>query len=170
MRILLMRHGPAVKSGPYADLDRSLTPRGAADVGRAARGLRRAGARPEALVTSPAQRCRETARLVAETLGLREARVKICDALSGGTPAPRLLEELATLRAPKVQEFLVVGHEPDLVALGSHLLSAEERVHLRFEPAGCACFELEGLPLARRASLLWLLTASQLAMLSEPQS
>jgi phosphohistidine phosphatase len=138
-----------------------------ADVEHAARGLQRAGARPEVIVTSPALRCRNTASLVAQVLGLSDARLKSCDALAGGTPAPELLGEIEKAGGARVHEMMLVGHDPDLVALGSHLLAAEDRVRLRFEPAGCACFELEGLPLVRGASLLWLLTASQLAILSE---
>ena len=172
MRILLMRHGAAVKKGPYADLDRPLTPRGAADVGRAALGLKRAGAQPVALVTSPAQRCVETARIVAEVLGVPEARVESSDAFAGGTTAPGLLCELEAAHPGGAAgaELLVVGHEPDLVALGSHLLAADAGVQLRFEPAGCACFELDGWKVPCRASLLWLLSAAQLLQLGEPKS
>jgi len=161
LRIYLVRHGSAVRGGPYAEADRPLTVEGTAAVRGAARGLAQLGLKPRALLTSPARRCRDTAALLAVALGIPAGAVRAVDALASGCSPSDVLAELAGLGAQ--DEVLVVGHEPDLTALGSVFLATSGPAVLRFRPGSCACLEVEETPAGRRASLLWLLTPEELA-------
>ena len=76
MRLLILRHGeshsnahPEAVALPEAEGDR-LTERGWEQARRAAHGLRRRGLRPDALISSPMRRARETASAVSEELGV----------------------------------------------------------------------------------------------------
>ena len=160
MHVFLMRHGSAARSGPHADADRPLTPEGEAEVEDAAHGLARLEVRPKIVLTSPARRCRATAEIVARELGVQDGALRVVDALAAGTPPARLLQQLATIGA--VDGLLLVGHEPDLMALASILVAGAAPVSLRFQCGGCACFEIDGLPPAGPAVLHWLLTPAQL--------
>src|SRR5512134_3838920 len=73
MRLLLMRHGIAEVAGPdtgYRDEPRALTDEGRVRVERAAQGLRALGVDASLVLTSPLVRCRQTAEIVADALGL----------------------------------------------------------------------------------------------------
>ena len=65
MQLIIIRHAIAVPHGTpgYADEERPLTPEGEAKFKEAARGLARAYDRPDALLTSPWLRARQTAAI-----------------------------------------------------------------------------------------------------------
>jgi phosphohistidine phosphatase len=112
MRLMLLRHGVAEDAGPdtgYRDEPRALTDEGRARMERAARGLRALGIEAALVLTSPLVRCRQTADIVADVLGLEPVE------------DPRLkpgmeIEDLADalMRHPDADPVLVCGHNPDL--------------------------------------------------------
>ena len=112
MRLLLMRHGIAEVAGPdtgYRDEPRALTDEGRARVERAAQGLRALGVEASLVLTSPLVRCRQTAEIVADALGL----VPVEDPrLRPGMELDDLAEAL--MRHPDADPVLVCGHNPDL--------------------------------------------------------
>lgn len=121
MRVFLVRHAEAAPGEP--DEHRSLTAAGR----EAARALgeRLAAEDPEALVTSPLLRARETAEAIAATTGLA---AEIDERLSPGAT-------LADLRAATVgrgETVVAVGHQPDC---GDIVLELTGR-SVRFPPAG----------------------------------
>ena len=89
MNLYLMRHGIAVAAGDPSitqDSQRPLTNKGIKRIRRAARGLRRLGIDFDIILTSPILRARQTADIVAATLGLGVAPEEI----SGLAPRVRL--------------------------------------------------------------------------------
>ena len=158
MRLLCMRHGAAASSGPYADADRPLTPEGVEEIERAGRALERLGLAPRVVLTSPAERCRHSATLIAEALGMKPDRIRIA-----ATGPAHLLQALTALGA--VEQVLVVGHEPDVAGLTSMLLSGSNSVQLHFRCSSVACLEVDGLPPSRPASLVWFLDPGALRLL-----
>ena len=84
MRLIIIRHAIAVPHGApgYADEDRPLTPEGEARFREAARGLARAYDRPDALLTSPWLRARQTAEIAGAAWKIEPKETK---ALAGGT-------------------------------------------------------------------------------------
>src|SRR5919204_6466934 len=94
MRLLIIRHAIAVPRGTpdMADDQRPLTPKGRKRFRRAARGLAAILKRPDALLSSPLPRARETADIAAKAW--RKVKVADTPALAGGT-----FEELAVALA-----------------------------------------------------------------------
>jgi phosphohistidine phosphatase len=101
MRLLIVRHAEAAPGSP--DELRTLTPAGRAEARALGRRLRYARLVPDAVVTSPLLRARETA----VALGLGEPTVD--ERLAPGA-APEDIREAAADRGTTV---LVVGHQPD---------------------------------------------------------
>lgn len=132
MRLYLLRHGIAVPHGTpgIGDDERPLTPQGRRAMRVIARGLKRLGIRPDAIVSSPLPRARKTAEIVARRLRL-EGRLEFADALRAGASGGSIADWLA-LRTDG--SLMLVGHNPGLsdlinvlVAPGSSLPLCELR-------------------------------------------
>jgi phosphohistidine phosphatase len=138
-RLLILRHAKAQPDAPAGDWPRELTARGRRNA--AAIGVHvhdRVGA-PDAIVTSDAQRARQTAELAAD---------------AGGFTAPLTLEprvygaDLTTLlqlvrRFPETAEcVLLVGHNPGLEELTA-ALAGPSAAAVRLPTAGLAHLEFE---------------------------
>jgi len=125
MRILIVRHAEAAPGEP--DELRPLTPVGRKQAHELGRRLRAAGFAPDAVVTSPLLRARETAA----ALALGEPAVD--ERLAPGA-SPDDVRDAASGRGDTV---LVVGHQPDC----SRAVLALAGIEVRFPPAGS--YELE---------------------------
>src|SRR5262245_43457788 len=153
MRLLIIRHAVAVPRGTpdIEDDARPLTPKGRKRFREAARGLAAVIQRPDALLSSPLPRARDTAALAAKAWG----KVEVTDApvLAGGTFAAR-----AAALAPYGPEDTValVGHEPDLSELLARLLGTAHADRVAFRKGGAALLEVPG-PLQEGGSLVWFL-------------
>ena len=154
MRLLIIRHAVAVPRGTpdMEDDARPLTPKGRKRFREAARGLANVIQRPDALLSSPLPRARETAEIAAKAWG----KVKVTDTstLAGGT-----FEQLAVELAPfgPNDTVAVVGHEPDLSDLLARLLGTHHADRVAFRKGGVALVEVPG-PLQEGGTLAWFLT------------
>jgi phosphohistidine phosphatase len=140
LRLIIIRHAVAVPHGTagFADEDRPLTPEGDAKFREAARGLARAFDRPDALLTSPWLRARQTAAIAGAAWKIE---AKETPALAGGTFA----EQAAVLDAfPRDATVVVVGHEPYVSDLLARLLGARRSERLEFKKGGVAVVDLPG--------------------------
>jgi phosphohistidine phosphatase len=164
MNLYLLRHGIAVERGvkPYpSDADRPLTPKGRRKLRRAAAAMRAMELSFDVILSSPLVRSRQTAELIAKTLHCRH-RLELTDLLAPGASAVGLIRRLKQL---KPQRVLLVGHEPDLSALASWLLSGVDELAITFKKSGLCRLSTERLRAGRCASLDWLLTPSQLELM-----
>jgi phosphohistidine phosphatase len=100
--IYLLRHGDA-EAGSGDDPARRLTGKGERQAEAAGKALANLGVGIDACLSSPNVRALDTARIVAEHLGVE---VEVDDSLKGGDFEPL---DLATGRG----DVLLVGHEPD---------------------------------------------------------
>jgi len=159
--VYLMRHGIAVDPAPgTSDADRALTAEGVRKTARVAAGLRQVGVKPDLVLSSPLRRAEETAHLVADELAVKAA-VELYPPLAGGCPARDVIKGLRPYRAAR--EVLLVGHQPDLGALASYLLTGSENLApLPFKKAGVAAIVVGGLPPRAAGMLDWFLTPGQL--------
>lgn len=166
MMLYLMRHGIAAEpSRGVADADRALTDEGVEKTTRVAEGLRTLELRPDAILSSPLRRARETARVAGEILAPACA-IALRPALAGGA-APE--EIVAGLRPPRgARHVLVVGHQPDLGELASYLLTGSARLSpLPFKKAAVAAIEVGALPARHHGVLHWFLTPGQLRAIAD---
>ncbi len=153
MHLLIIRHAIAVERGApgIPDEDRPLTPEGETKFAEAAKGLASLVDRPDALLTSPLLRAKQTAALAAAAWGRIEP--KETAALAGGS----FEEQAAVLdRYPRDATVAVVGHEPHLSGLLARLLGSRHDDRLAFKKGGAALVDVPG-RLAGGGQLVWFL-------------
>jgi phosphohistidine phosphatase len=146
----LLRHAdagdPATWSGP--DSARPLTGKGRKQAARLGEFLARHGHRPDAILSSPKIRARETAEILADHLDLE---VMIDERLAGDLDlgTVEIIAAEAGARSP-----MLVGHDPDFTELVRELVGAD-RIELK--KAALATIEVP-LPLeAGEGTLRWLI-------------
>jgi len=167
MNLYLMRHGIALPlDAPTVahDGDRPLSNKGVKRIGKAAKGVRRLNIPFDGVLTSPLLRARQTAEIVASTLGL-EARLEEISGLAPESTVEHLLFGLT--RYQDREHILLVGHEPLLSQTAVHLLAGRQTANLNlgFRKGSLCRIEIETLPSVSPAKLHWLLTPKQLRLL-----
>jgi phosphohistidine phosphatase len=166
MNLYFMRHGIAADradGGAKTDGERPLTPKGIKKMQKAAKGVAALSLSFDRILSSPLERARQTAKIVAQTLKL-EDRVEEIEQLCRDRSAQDLLAGLATYSGDK--EILMVGHEPLLSSTVSFMLSGKARTEIRLKKGGLCCLEVDGLPPKENAVLHWALTPKQLRLLA----
>jgi phosphohistidine phosphatase len=150
MELYFLRHGIAADEGPAdsGDAGRPLTEQGIKKMKEAARGLRRLGVRPDALLSSPLVRARQTAEIVRKAFGIES---RLVDALAPGCDMARLCNLLGEYRS--AERVMLVGHEPDFSSLIGELTGGS-RVQLK--KGGLARVDLETIDHGA-GTLVWLL-------------
>ena len=162
---LVIRHGvPEDEAATGLDADRALTSAGAASMQRVAAGLAAASPAPEAVLTSPVARARETADLVAAAFG----GVPVIEepALAAGGTAADILGALVAHCRGDTGGVALVGHEPDLGRFASYALAATSRSFVSLRKGGCCLLEFPALPRAGNATLEWALDPVHLEALA----
>jgi len=124
--LLIMRHAKSDwGDASLRDFDRPLNKRGLASAPKMGRWLHEQGLVPDAVISSPAERARQTASRTCAELGIAVAQIKwdkrIYDAVLSD-----LLDVLADSPAPATR-VLLVGHNPGLEHLLMHLCSTLPR-------------------------------------------
>jgi phosphohistidine phosphatase len=140
-RLYLVRHAIAEESSASGrDADRALTDEGRQKMRRACVGLREMDVRLDLIATSPLRRARETAEILAATLGNVSIEI-VTELASGEDPG----QALRALRAyDRFDAIAAVGHQPDLGSLASLLLTGDlELAWLPFKKGAVACFEVD---------------------------
>jgi len=161
MQLLVIRHGIAVERGTpgIPDEDRPLTPEGEEKFAEAAKGLASLVERPDALLTSPLLRAKQTAALAAAAWGKIDPVET--PALAGGS----FEEQAAVLdRYRGDATVAVVGHEPHLSALLARLLGSRHDDRVAFRKGGAALVDVPG-RLAGGGQLVWFLSPKVLRKL-----
>ena len=132
MRLYLVRHAEAARGEP--DDLRPLTASGR-EVARALGAqLAAGGASPQAVLTSPLLRARETAAALCRALG---GEPEPDERLAPGATA----ETVRAAVAGRGEEVVVVGHQPDCGRIAAELGGGPEPP---FPPGGVAVLELAG--------------------------
>ena len=133
---------------------------------RAARGLRRLGVSFDTLLTSPFVRARQTAEIVAESLGL-EDRLEEISELTPESSVDHLISGL--IRFQDREHVLLVGHNPLLGNASSFLIAGNKEIRLEIElkKGGLCRIEIDGLPPGIPGTLHWFLTPKQLRQLGD---
>lgn len=121
LTLLILRHGKAAPEGAGSDRDRPLTKQGKRAAELVGELLRDDGLIPDRIISSNAERARDTALRVAKAAGFGDAISERADLYLAEPDA-----YIAALRdeAHDAQRVLVVGHNPGLEAL-SLLLTGE---------------------------------------------
>ena len=167
MNLYFMRHGIAVDRADTGagsgDRERQLTPKGIKRMNKAAKGVVALSLAFDRILTSPLERARQTAKIVAQTLQL-EDRVDEIEQLSPDQSVQDLLAALVAYAGQ--QEILLVGHEPLLSSTVSFLLSGKAGAEIRLKKGGLCCLEVTSIPPRESAVLHWALTPKQLRLMA----
>jgi phosphohistidine phosphatase len=133
VELYLMRHGEAQAEG--SDAQRRLTDRGTREVTAIAEFLGGLAGRPAEIRHSGKRRAEQTARIVAESIGLGQHVVAV-----DGLGANDDVETMAELLAAEPQSVMLVGHLPYLSRLASLLVLGDpERELVVFGTAVILC-------------------------------
>jgi len=164
--LMLMRHAKSDWHSHSADIDRPLNDRGRHDAAHMGAYLKQKGLVPDSMVISPAQRTRETAMLLCESMGVTEDRVVLDrDLYLAGAEA---LREAIELYARDGQRLLLLAHNPGMDILVSYLsrlppvLTASGKL---MTTCAVACFEISALDVISRpgqAELKYLLRPKEI--------
>jgi len=158
MKLFILRHGIAVDHGTpgYAsDSERPLTPGGRRKTRVIARRLARLGVKPDVILTSPLVRARQTAEIVATELRLKK-RLQLCEPLASGGDPRQIVAHMNRCH-PEADSVMLVGHEPDLSAFASWLLTGSTSgAPMELKKGGVCVLEANRLKAGRCATLLWL--------------
>lgn len=142
MRLWLFRHGIAIdRDDPAcpAEAARYLTEEGVKRTREAARGLRRLIDGPQAILASPYIRARQTAEIVAETLGFPLDRLETTKGLLPEAAGGPLLRGLGRRGE---REIVAVGHAPNLDEVIAAAVGARSAI-TALKKAGVAVLEFE---------------------------
>ena len=159
--LYLLRHAKSSWKDPeQQDFDRPLNGRGREAAPLVGRLIRRRNLRVDLLLSSPAERARQTAALVKESAGL--SAELLFDERIYEADAARLLE-VVTQSAGPADALMLVGHNPGLEELLT-FLTGEER-SLPTAALACVALDVEkwGKVRARAGRLEWLVRPKELA-------
>ncbi len=162
MELLLLRHGIAEDQGAKypADFDRPLTTEGRARMLAEAAAIRRIWL-PDAILTSPLVRARQTAEVLARACGIDG--IAVSETLAAHN-FDELFEAVGKLGARRV---IAVGHEPLLSGTLSYALTGSETVvRSTFKKGAAALIGFDGEPKAGAGWLEWLIQPAVLRSLA----
>jgi phosphohistidine phosphatase len=149
--LYFLRHGDAGRSWASNDDERPLSGEGEAALLAAAATWERLKLRPEAVITSPLVRARQTAELLCQGIGCAQAPI-VDDRLRPGAAWGDLARAMAD--HPGAARVCFVGHEPDLSQIVALLTGAAS---VRMRKGGLACVEFYGVPEPGSGELAWLI-------------
>lgn len=153
MELMLLRHGIAEDQGVQypADFDRPLTTEGRARMVAEAAAIRRIWL-PDAIISSPLVRARQTAEVVARACGIDGI------ALSDTLAAREFDAFFAAVAALGARRVVAVGHEPLLSSTLSYALTGSETaVRSTFKKGAAALIGFDGDPVSGGGWLEWLI-------------
>ena len=145
MNLYILRHGIAVEPGTPGyekDADRPLTPEGEHKLLQIAKAMDALDLSFDVILSSPYVRARQTA-----------------------DSNPKKLVNLLTHLQPLPEKVLLVGHEPFLSGLISLLVFGQVTLAVVMKKGGLCKLSTGALKTGRCASLEWLLTPKQMALM-----
>jgi phosphohistidine phosphatase len=166
MNLFFLRHGLAVERDEFdyaRDAARPLTPKGEKQLRAVSAALRAMDLQFDVIWSSPLVRARQTAEIVAADLKLKK-RLALAVELRPGGDAKKLIQKIRRLK-PTPENFLLVGHEPDLSELLSLLVTGQVSAGFALKKGGVANLEIEKIRAGKCAQLVWLLTPAQLKLM-----
>ena len=164
MNLYILRHAIAVERGTlgYADdSKRPLTPEGKRKMRLNALGMKTLGLSFDIILSSPYLRAIQTANIVAKTFEIPNDKLVINNSLVPGASAVKLINEINAC-AGKIEGLLLVGHEPDLGALASFLLTGKDNTAISLKKGGLCHLSFDHGLKAGNATLEVLFTPSVL--------
>jgi phosphohistidine phosphatase len=166
MNLYILRHGIAVELNARSlrrDAERSLTAKGKKRLRQIAGAMKAMDLSFDLIFSSPYLRARQTAEIVAETFK-RQKKLAVSSELAPGGNPKALIEQLNKMK-PHPKSVLLVGHEPYLSQFIGLLAAGNTNAAIDFKKGGLCKLEVESLHYSRCATLAWLVTPRQMALM-----
>ena len=151
MEIYLLRHG--IAEDGYPDAQRALTEEGKEKLRRV---LKRCGAKPSLILTSPYKRAVETAEIAAEVLGYKEELERAQALTPDGQPSA-VWDEIRAHRSE--DSILIASHEPLMSATVAYFLGSPG-VHVDMKKAALVRIDVDRFGPHPLGVLKWMLVPS----------
>lgn len=124
LKLSLLRHAKSSRDDPELDdFDRPLASRGLRDAPEMGKRLAAHGVHPALLVTSPARRASQTARLIALEIAYPAGNLRSDDRIY--MASVRDLIKLVHASDDKLPHIMLVGHNPGFTDLANRLTNGE---------------------------------------------
>ena len=161
--LFILRHGEAGARMTDAakDSDRALTANGRTEMQKIGKSLKESGLRARKIVTSPARRARETAKIIAHTLKI--PLLEVWEDLKPDGDRESLYRKLARIETSS--SIVVVGHEPYLTSMIGEIIGAPD-ARLVLKKGGVAKVRVASFSPRISGELRWLLTPKLMARMS----
>ena len=168
MDLYLIRHAIAEEAGPKYEEDnlRPLTHKGRDKMKKIAQGLWELEIQLDLILTSPAIRALETAKILANRLDVKKSKVIPIQQLEATGYADQFINEINE-KYNEAQTVAIIGHEPYLSNLISVLLTGEPDVSLTLKKGGVCYLSADSISYGKCANLNWLLSPGQLVHIGE---
>lgn len=139
-QILLLRHAKSSWDNPdLKDFDRPLAERGLEDAPRMGKFVRKAKYKPGAIISSPAQRAKETSGLFCEGAKIDGDSISWNEDLYFGS----VRDYLSAIQSASddFERIMLVGHNPLMESTAGTLSGADQRTAIRMPTAALVCLE-----------------------------
>lgn len=169
MNLYIVRHAIAVEAGTagYEDDNlRPLTDKGRKKMEKIAHGLKSLETELDLILTSPAVRAVQTARILRRVFKLDKESVIETGHLAPTGYGDQLIQLLNEQYAG-MENIALVGHEPALGTLASMLVSGDPNLSFSLKKGGVCRLAVDTLQYGRCATLDWLLSPAQLVELGD---
>jgi phosphohistidine phosphatase len=165
MDLFILRHGKAGKlSGGTDDAARALTRKGEKEIERVAQWMKAQEFSFDIIATSPLQRARETATVIASVLGQKDKLTTWDELAPGGDPDTVCYTAAQQGNDAKV---LVIGHEPGLSRLISMIITGNPDGSIVLSKGGLAKIGSYSFTTRPSGDLQWLLTPKQILAMQQ---
>jgi len=166
VRLYIVRHGIAFPHGTpgMAEDERPLTKEGIKKMEEAAKGLAAIDCIPEAVLSSPLPRARQTAEIVLQAVG-KQIPLIFVDALAPAGNRQDVYREIR--KRQNSQSLMLVGHQPSLGEIAGDIAWGSPEHFVELKKGGACALDIEAVAPSPRGSLVWLLTPSTLRSLVE---
>lgn len=157
LEVYLLRHGIAEDCGPSGrDADRALTAEGRKKLRQVLQRAKKAGVKPELVLSSPYKRALATAELAVEVLGCSHGVMETAVLTPGSRPEQVWAEIRVHRQAGRI---VLAGHEPLFSRLAAYLLDSPG-LNVDFKKGAMMRIDFEGAGAAPRGVLKWFVTAA----------
>ena len=120
-RVVIVRHAKAVPYGYDDDFTRDLADRGVNDAGLVGNELKLRGIKPDIMISSPANRAIQTARIFAEIIGFEKNNIVELDDIYDGVTTSHFVDMIREL-PEKAETVFFFGHNPPFLYFADNLL------------------------------------------------
>lgn len=169
MNLFFLRHAKACPRGPKyrPDSKRPLTREGEKTMREVARDMQKLDLSFDLILASPYLRALRTAEILAQVF--HSKKLFVTNHLAADADTRQVVAEINE-NFGALENIVLVGHEPFLSGLISHLLTGQPGMKIDFKKAALCKLSVEDLRFGDCASLCWLLTPRQLARLGKRRS